>query len=121
MNKKDMLLIGIVLIISLLGMVLLNGIQSTNAVATIYYDSKLVQTIDLSIDKVRTFEIEGYNGTVVFETKKNAIRVKEEISPLHICSNMGYIDSSYETIVCLPNKIVVKIEEMNQNIDTVVK
>lgn len=116
-----MIFIGVAFILSLLCMLLLNNIQSTNAVAKIYYDNKLVETIDLSVDKVQTFEIEGYNGVVLLETKKNAIRVVEEESPLHLCSQMGYIDSSYETIVCLPNKIVVKIEESKNEIDTVVK
>ena len=32
----------------------------------------------------------------------------------------GWIDSSYETIVCLPNKIIIKIET-SQDLDAIVR
>ena len=53
------------------------------------------------------------------EVKNKKIRVITENSPLHLCSKQGFISKSYETIVCLPNKIVIKIEN-DKNLDGVV-
>ena len=57
---------------------------------------------------------EGKNGTwkkqqVIIEVKDNRIRVKKETSPLHICSKQGY--SKSVPIICLPNKIIIKLGE----------
>ena len=53
----------------------------------------------------------------LFEVKDNKIRVKEEVSPRHLCSKEGYSD----VIVCLPNKIIVKVNRKDNQIDGVVK
>ncbi len=45
--------------------------------------------------------------------KENKIRVKKENSPNHICSKEGYISDSSRTLVCLPNKIIIKITNDN--------
>ena len=42
----------------------------------------------------------------------------KEDSPLHLCSKQGYISKSYESIICLPNKIVIKLEN-NSDIDVI--
>ena len=117
-NKYDIILILTIICISIIFITLnkLNSKQGTNAL--VYYDNKLIKTIDLSIDK--TYNIKGYNGNVVIVVKDNKIKVKEEKSPLHLCSKQGYISKSYETIVCLPNKIVIEIDT-KKDIDTVVK
>lgn len=122
MNKSDIKLIALLIFVALLLFLFLSLKKDASfQQAYIYYDNQLVKTVNLSINQTRTFEVKGYKGTVVFETKKNQIRVKEEISPLHLCSKMGYISKSYETIVCLPNKIVVKLKSDDDTIDIVVR
>ena len=49
------------------------------------------------------------NGNVKIKAGNGRIKVIEETSEKHLCSKQGYIEESYETIVCLPNKIVIKI------------
>ena len=68
----------------------------------------------------QTYEVKGYNGPVYISAGNGKIKVEDEDSPLHLCSKQGYITKSYETIVCLPNKIVVKIENKS-DIDTIIK
>jgi len=36
--------------------------------------------------------------------------MNKEICPNAICSDTGWIDKGYQSIVCLPNNIVVTIE-----------
>ncbi|HHX17003.1 MAG TPA: NusG domain II-containing protein [Mollicutes bacterium] len=122
MNRYDFILISVILFVCLLflGITYINGEKDAN-VAYVYYDNKLVKTIDLRIDETKEYIVKGYNGDVVIETKKNQIRVKEEKSPLNLCSKQGFISSSLETIVCLPNKVVIKIESSNDELDAVVR
>ena len=49
-----------------------------------------------------------------------SIRVIEENSPRHLCSKQGYIKDSMESIICLPNRIVIEIDTIEE-LDAVVK
>ena len=120
MNKDDAKLIIVVLIIVgviLIGFKLLN--KKGDKKALVYYEDSIVLQIDLNIDK--EYQIDGYNGKVNIVVKDGKIKVDSENSPLHLCSNQGYISASYETIVCLPNKVTIKIESADDPLDAVVK
>ena len=117
-NKSDIILMCIIISISSI-FLLINTLTSKKGTkALIYYDNKLIKTIDLSYDK--TYTVKGYNGDVVLVVKNNRIKVASESSPLHLCSKQGYISKSYESIVCLPNKIVIEISSQKL-VDTVVR
>lgn len=119
MNKNDIWLMIIILMISSISIVSFSILKKEeNKVAKIYYDKNLIKTVDLNIDQ--TFTVNGYNGEIYIEVKNEKIRVNEEQSPLHLCSKQGYISSSLETIVCLPNKIVIQIES-NDSLDTIAR
>lgn len=121
MNKNDLKLIIILIIISLLPICILKLRENNNLkVAKVYYNDELVLTIDLNIKEEKTYNIEGFNGNVEIIAYDGKIKVSDEISPLNLCSKQGYISKSYESIVCLPNKIVIKIED-NEQLDTVIK
>lgn len=109
MNKNDLILISILLIISIIVLLFFNLNQKDGKTAKVYYEDKEILKIDLGIDKIYT--VDGHNGKVKIEVSNKKIKVIEENSPLHLCSKQGYISKSYETIVCLPNKIVIKIED----------
>ena len=112
MNKSDLKFILIILILSLI-LFLVSRIDNSNS-ASVYYDNNLILQIDLSKDNV--YDVEGYNGNVVIEVKEGKLRVKEEESPLHICSKQGFMKRG--SIVCLPNKIVINFD--NNELDAIV-
>lgn len=121
MNKNDIKLVGILLLmvlISFLGLFLLKNDNKKNAL--VYYEDEMILKIDLSLKGEHTYTVDGYNGDIIIKTNDNKIKVESENSPNHICSNQGWIDDSYEVLVCLPNKVVIKIED-DEEIDTVVK
>lgn len=109
MNKNDKLLIVISLPILLIVLLVLKltSIKS-NKVANIYYENEIILKIDLSGEE-KDYTVKGYNGDVKIKAGNGKIKVVEETSEKHLCSKQGYIKESYETIVCLPNKIVIKI------------
>lgn len=117
-NKFDIILVLIIICISTIFIFIskLNSKKGTSAL--VYYDNKLVKKIDLSINK--SYNIKGYNGNVKLIVKKGKIKVAKEKSPLHLCSKQGYISKSNESIICLPNKVVIEIDS-KKDIDTVVK
>lgn len=119
MNKNDLKLIMVLIFISVIGIIYIKSMPVKEAKAQVYYNKELVLEINLD-EKYNEYTVEGYNGKVVLIKENHKIKVKEEISPLHLCSKQGFISKSYETIVCLPNKIVVKIVD-NENIDAVVR
>lgn len=116
MNKNDILLIISLLIISFIIMFTMNLTTKKGTIATVYYDSKLVKEINLN--KNAEYDVKGYNGNIHIIVKDNKIKVEEETSPLHLCSKQGFIQNSTDTIVCLPNKIVIKIN--TDELDTVI-
>lgn len=118
MNRHDVLLIVTLFILSILSIFLIKNLDSSEKEAYVYYEDKLILTIDLSINK--EYNVKGYNGNVIIEVKNKKIRVKEEESPLHLCSKQGFISSSLEPIVCLPNKIIIKLKSKSE-IDAVIK
>lgn len=120
MNKNDLKLILIIIGISLIMLSFLYFSKDNESkIANVYYDNDLVLSIDLNEGTEKTYEVVGYNGKVIIKTSNGKIKVDEENSPLHLCSKQGYIEKSYETIICLPNKIVIEIE--NNELDTVVR
>ena len=85
--------------------------------AYVYHDNKLLKKVDLNINKTYTFE--GDKGEVIVTVKNKKIKVDKETSEYHFCSKMGYISKPHETIICLPNKIVIEIG--GNEVDTVVR
>lgn len=120
MNKQDFILISIVLIVVGSIFVLFKINEKKNDLnALVYYEDDLVLTIDLNKSE-QIYEVNGYNGIVYISAGDGRVKVEDEDSPLHLCSKQGYISKSYETIVCLPNKIVVKVDNIS-DIDAVVE
>lgn len=120
MNKQDFfLIIFILIIVSLIGLIFKLTEKTNVNKALVYYEDKLVLTIDLTLKETK-YTVKGYNGPVAITAGNGKVKVEDEDSPLHICSKQGYISKSYESIVCLPNKIVIKLED-NSSLDAIVK
>ena len=118
MNRHDIILcLSILLIIGILyGITKIDNHKHKEAI--VYYNNDIVLKIDM--DKDDTYQVNGDNGIVIIEVLNNKIRVNEENSPKHICSKQGFINSSHESIICLPNKIVIEIKD-SMDIDTIVR
>ena len=107
MNKNDIKLILILLLLISLSLIIINKTKKEGITAIVYYENKEILKIDMNLDKEYT--VQGLLGDVIIEVKENKIRVKKENSPNHICSKEGYISDSTKPLICLPNKVVIKI------------
>ena len=107
MNKNDIRLVLSLFIFVVLIFLFIYFNKEDGTIAEVYYEDDLILTIDLNIDN--EYVVEGELGDVVIEVVNGMVRVKEENSPLHICSKEGFIGDSSRTLICLPNKIIIKI------------
>lgn len=107
MNKSDLKLVVAIIVIVLVIYFAVQFTKVEGSTAIVYYEDEAILNIDLSIDN--EYVVDGELGDVVLEVKDGKIRVKKENSPKNICSKEGFIDDSSRTLICLPNKIIVKI------------
>ncbi|MEG2322575.1 MAG: NusG domain II-containing protein [Bacilli bacterium] len=118
MNKNDVKLIIIILIIVVSFFTYFYITKTDTNKALVYHNNDLILEINLNINN--NYEVNGDNGKVIIEVLNKKIKVISENSPNHLCSKQGYIEDSYQSIVCLPNHILIQIPN-NSNIDTQVK
>jgi len=112
MNRYDKFLIIFILISS----VILYGTMewfvrastSDKVVAIVTYREKEILRIDMSVDN--NYVVQGTLGDVFIEVKDRALRVEKETSPYHLCSIQGWVEFANVPIVCLPNHIVIMIQ-----------
>lgn len=119
MNKNDIKLVFFLCFVCIIFIFFFEFFSKKGKSALVYYDGNLIKTIDLSSNS--NYVVEGFNGSVFIDVKDGMIRVNSENSPYHLCSKQGYIGESYDSIVCLPNKIVINISSDLEEYDAVVK
>lgn len=112
----DIVIIGILLVASILptGIVMIEGLGKSSENIVVKVDNKVVKEIKLdNIATSKTYEFNFNDHTGYIEVKDGKVRMLEmdkEICPNAICSDTGWINKSYQTIVCLPNNIIVTLE-----------
>ena len=121
MNKNDgMLIVGVVIVSVVIISLFYLSEKNVPKVAKVYSDKNLILTINLNTKEKKDYIVTGVNGDVVITALNGKVKVEKENSPLNLCSKQGWIEKTYESIICLPNKIVVEIEAEN-DIDAVVR
>lgn len=106
-NKKDFIIIILILLLAFTVYFIANKfIYKTSATAEIIYDGKVIQTVDLNKDCV--FSPQGFQN-IKFQIKNGSIAFIESDCPDKICVNTGFINSTGQNAVCLPNKMVLRL------------
>ena len=120
LTKGDKLLIVFVVILSFVSMGYINRFAISNMdkyisiqvngkeVKKIIYDPKIVGS---------TIPIESEYGFNLVEIGEDRVRVIEASCPDKIDVKQGYISRVGETIVCLPNRMVVEIKGIKKDTD----
>ena len=106
--KNDIIFIGaLLLVLAIIGCCLLLFRKEGNTVK-VTVDGQTFGTY--SLDKNQTIEIKtekGYNLVVI---ENGTVRVEEASCPDGVCSSHRPIRFGGSSIICLPNKVVVSIE-----------
>jgi len=108
LSRGDKALIVILLLLAVAGLFLIRSIVPSGDVAMVETDGRTFCRLDLSVDARRT--VPGPLGQTVIEVRDGRIRIADSPCPHKICVRTGWIGRSGRMIVCLPNRVVVRIE-----------
>ena len=104
--KRDLLLVGVLLLAALLLFALTRGTREDGAAAVVTVDGVEVGRYPLS--KSGTFPLNG--GTNILVVENGEAWVTEANCPDKICMAMGKISRNGEFIACLPNRLLIVVE-----------
>lgn len=108
-KKNDLFLIGILVIgfLAILGILLVT--HNTGSQVVVSVDS--VEIASFPLDEDTVYEINGYEGgknTLII--KDGEAYVTDNSCPDHLCEYMGKISKEGQSVICLPNRVVVEIK-----------
>ena len=108
MRKKDFILIFVVslIIAGAFGVNFFVYIKNVDGIG-IYMDNKIYKTYDINDkEEIKIKSKEGYN---IVKIHDKGVEIIEASCPDKVCIHQGFITKSSESIVCLPNKVHIKI------------
>jgi hypothetical protein len=73
----------------------------------------------LPLDADKTFTIDGFQGQSQVEISGSQVRMVDSACPDKLCVRAGWISRPGESIICLPNRVVLEIMSGNGGPDAV--
>lgn len=87
----------------------------------IVQDGTVLYTIDLTTAQDQTLEIEYKGRTNIVQIENRRIHMLEAECPDQTCVHMGWLDSGFMPIVCLPNHLSIEYAGSGDDIDAVIR
>lgn len=118
MTKADKLLIVIVILLSIisLGYIKNQGFSDEDRYVSIQYNGKEIKKVIFDKQIVgTTIPIETELGYNLIEIGDEEVRVLEADCPDQIDVEQGWISNIGETLICLPNRLVVEIKGLSNS------
>ncbi len=107
-KKNDLFLIGGLLVAFLLILLFISLSKKGGNSVQVSVDGTVKSTYSLSEEG--EYIINGYNGGVnTLVIRDGKAFVIDSSCPDHLCEYMGTIDSVGQSIICLPNRVVVEV------------
>jgi len=114
MKRNDLILAGAILVVAIAALIFLNLNKKEGSTVIVRVDGKVYKEFPLEVDA--TYEIEGANGgTNLLVIQDGHADIVDASCPDKVCVDQMQIDKNGETIVCLPNKIVIEIKGDTQS------
>jgi hypothetical protein len=104
----DWILIAIILSLSLFLFARQASVPCTKGYVRVIQDSKQVREFRSDKDGIYNFPVKY--GTMRIELKGGAVRVAEAECPQQLCVNSGWIRQAGQSIVCVPNRIIIELQ-----------
>ena len=117
-QKGDWLAVAVTLFLAAaVFLAFLPGKSGGSAVAEVYLDGVLIRQV--SLDEAQTFTVTGdYTNTVTVRDGK--IGVTASSCPGGDCIHSGFVGTSGRSIVCLPNRLEIRVVSAPGDVDFVV-
>ena len=118
-RRNDIILISAVLLSALLALAVFEFSRSSGNSVMISVDGKPTEIISLNEACERTIKTE--NGTNIIVIENGEVWVSDASCPDKLCKKHRPISKVGETIVCLPNKVTLRIfsQTSSQELDVV--
>lgn len=113
LNKRDIILITFILIISAIIFLFTNIFKTKGNTVVITIDGDIYKTVSLD-DDAEIFINNDYGKNKII-IKNNTVYMKEANCKDLICVEHKPISNNNESIVCLPHKLVVKINTIKNS------
>ena len=104
------------LVLAIISTIIIFIMQSANTVgktAEIYSNNKLIKTVSLNKDD--EFTIKNGDNYNIVRIRNGKISVCESDCKNQICVKQGEIDNSLLPIVCVPNRLVIRVDSSKQD------
>ena len=121
-NKKQNVIFIIILLIASFAMlffVIMGKQRQKGDKVLIYVNGTLVQEVSLEVEA--EIVIHGNPGDNVLVIRDRKDYMKEASCENHVCIQQGEVSRNGETIICMPNQIIVEVSAEKQEIDAVVR
>ena len=121
-RKNDIILIVIIIALSAMAFILINSFSSSGNEVII--EQNLKQTAVLNINKNQEYNLYDNNGNICNTVliKDGTVSMKYANCKYKICVNHNKISKNNESIICLPNKVVVTVvSDKNNDVDEVAR
>ena len=118
-TKTWVLLVAAVLTVLTVLAVAVMHLRPAGHIANIYQNDVCIRSIDLDmVLEPYSFTVTdqaGHENVVLVEPGR--IRVSEANCPDQVCVNTGWISNSVKPIVCLPAKLIIRLEAKAEKAD----
>ena len=118
-KPSDIIIVLVAAVVLALALVLRNASSESGLNAAVFHNGEQIALLPLEKDGVYT--VDDYGVTV--EVRSGKVRISESDCHDKICEKTGFISSPMQTIVCLPNRISVRLigdkSNTGSNIDVV--
>ena len=108
MSISDILIVSVIIIVALVGIIFVTTASGNVTEVKITVNGEVYKEASLKSDKKQVIKINDTN-TVVIEN--GYVYMQDADCKDQLCVKQGKISNEGESIVCLPNKIIVEIEE----------
>lgn len=103
--------IGLALLLCAGAALWLNGRPAAGKIANVYQDGVCIYSFDLAgLTETKRYVLEGDAGVNMIEVGPEGIRIPEADCPDQVCVQAGWLLDSATPIVCLPHKLVIRLE-----------
>lgn len=114
LRKNDFILIAGILLAALLSLAVYQLLyRQTGESVTITVDGEVYQTLPLDMDTTLTIPSEDH-GTNTLVIHNGKAGISEASCPDHLCVHQKEISHQGESLVCLPNKVIVTVTSNNK-------
>lgn len=106
--RGDAAAVAAVLLAAALSLFLLPERKTAGGTAVVSVNGVAVQTIELS-GQARDIELSGLPYPMTLHVENGSIRVLESLCPGKDCVRQGAVSLDGESIVCLPNRVIISV------------